>query len=100
MKDSKNHEKAENQATVSDIASKDFQFLFDKYTLSEEEQKWCRMFENHAGLEPIYTHDVTDKESFIEMIKNNNQHVLDLAQDAVTVSENYAYKLSYYFDVV
>ena len=88
-----------SQTTVSDSAFKDFQFLFDGYILSEEEQDWCRKFENHSGLEPIYTYDVTDKKSFIDMIKQNNQHILDLAQDAVSVSERIAYKLSYYFDV-
>ena len=92
--------KAESQAVVSGSAFKCFQFLFDNYKLSDEEQNWCRYFENHSGLEPIYTYDVTDKKSFIEMIKQNNQHIIDLAEDAKSVSERTMYKLSYYEEVV
>lgn len=85
---------------VSDSASKDFQFLFEKYTISEEEQNWCREFEMASGIEPIYTYDVVDKETFIEMAKGNNQHIIDAADEIVSRSESVIWKLSYYNEVV
>jgi len=92
--------KALVKTAVSDSASKDFQFLFEKYTLSEEEQNWCREFEMASGIEPIYTYDVVDKETFIEMAKGNNQHIIDAANEIVSRSESVIWKLSYYNEVV
>lgn len=96
----KTQEKAEKQAVVSSSAFKDFQFLFDNYKLSDEEQNWCREFEMASGIEPIYTNDAVDKKSFIEMAKLNNQYIVDCADEVVSRSESVIWKLSYYNEVV
>lgn len=76
--------------------NKKYQHLFENYQLSEEEENWCWEFEINSGLEPIWTEFVKDKKTFLEMVKENNKHVLDLAKDVVFLSEKIAYSLSYY----
>ena len=80
-------------------SEKIYQILFPKYKLSEEEINWCKQFESNSTFEPFQTQEVTNASEFIDMIKLNNQHVLDCADTAVRISERLMFKLPYFEDV-
>lgn len=79
---------------------KNYQSLFPNKKLSRAEQKWCRAYEGNTMFEPIYTENVRDEETFIEMIKENHAWLERHTGDAIKSSERAMRGLPYYEKIV
>jgi hypothetical protein len=80
--------------------AKNYQSLFENKKLTKMEQRWCLAYEGATLFEPIYTEDVKDKKTFIEMIRKNHTWLECHISDATRSSERAMRQLPYYEKIV